>query len=105
MAFLSTGVGFCFMTQIGRYAHITKQAMQGYQIIQDNVYKTGETVQVLPFNTRTFIQADEADEVAQKTLSMSERTCFLHAAMRGSYPSLITAKLNGEALPLSTREI
>ena len=104
MTFLSTGVGFCFMTQIGRYAHITKQALQGYQIIQDNIYKTGEMVQVLPFNTRTFIQADEADEVAQKTLSMSERTCFLHAAMRGSYPSVITAQLNGTTLPLPDPE-
>jgi hypothetical protein len=101
MAFLSAGVGFCFMTQIGRYAHITKQALQGYQIIQDNVYKTGDdTVQVMPLDTHTFIQGDESDEVAQKTLCMSERTCFLHASMRDSYPSIIRAELNGEILPL-----
>ena len=101
MAFLSAGAGFCFMTQIGRYAHIAKQALQGYQIIQDNVYKIeGNKARVMPFETHAFLWADEADEIAQKTLSMSERTCFMHAAMRGSQPSIIRAELNGEMLPL-----
>jgi len=55
----------------------------------------------LPVNTQVFYEADEADEVAQKTISMGERTCFLHAAMRDSYSTIIQAELNGEALSLS----
>jgi len=107
LAYLSAGVGFCYMTQLGRYAHITKQHLQSYQIIQENIYvqdasdEAGLTGHAFPFDTHVFIEADEADEVAQKTVSMSERTCFLHAAMRDIYPSIIQAELNGEPLSIS----
>ena len=100
------GWALCYMTQLGRYAHITKQALEGYQIIQENVYTIEEgedgteVGHAHPFDTQVFYAADEADEVAQKTLSMGERTCFLHAAMRDSYPSNIQVQLNGEDLPL-----
>jgi hypothetical protein len=32
LAYLSAGIAFCFLTQIGRYAHITKQALDGYRV-------------------------------------------------------------------------
>lgn len=75
LAYLSAGVGFCFMTQVGRYAQITRQSMQTYQIIQDNLvlhqgnFQDGSrTAQTLPMDTHLYIEADEMDEVAQKTL-------------------------------------
>ncbi|MFQ5612570.1 MAG: OsmC-related (seleno)protein [Anaerolineae bacterium] len=107
LAYLSAGVGFCYMTQLGRYAHITKQNLRKYEIVQDNLFTISGSVadwsqmaRALPVDTQVFLEADEPDETAQKTLSMGERTCFLHAAMRGSHPSLIRAELNGEELPL-----
>jgi uncharacterized OsmC-like protein len=105
LAYLSAGVGFCFMTQVGRYAQITRQSMHTYQIIQENLvvhqghFADGtRTAQALPMDTHLLIEADELDEVAQKTLWMSERTCFLHAAMRGSVPVLVQATLNNQPL-------
>ncbi|HEX6386656.1 MAG TPA: OsmC family protein [Anaerolineae bacterium] len=95
LAYLAAGIGFCYMTQIGRYAHITKQKLNAYRIIQDNTFIVGETARALPLDTHVFLEADEPDEVARKTVWMSERTCFLHAAMRGSYPSAIQVELNG----------
>lgn len=110
LAYLSAGVGFCYMTQLGRYAHITKQNLKSYKIVQDNFFTvTGSAAdwsrlaRALPVDTHVYLEADESDETAQKTVSMSERTCFLHAAMRDSYPSLITAELNGETLDLPAR--
>lgn len=107
LAYLSAGVGFCYMTQLGRYAHITKQDLKSYRIVQDNVFTvTGATsdwsrlAQALPVDTHVYLEANEPDETAQKTVSMSERTCFLHAAMRGVYHSIIQAELNGAALSL-----
>jgi len=103
-AYTSAGVGFCYMTQLGRYAHITKQDLRGYRIVQDNVLSgpTSEggrgSAAALPFDTRVFLETDESEETAQKTLSMGERTCFLHAAMRAGLPSIIRAELNGELL-------
>lgn len=91
LAYLAAGVGFCFMTQIGRYAHITKQDLKAYSIVQDTIYQIGLTSSLAePVDTHTFLHTGEPDEVAQKTLSMSERTCFLHAAMRDTNRTRIT---------------
>jgi hypothetical protein len=96
LAYLSAGAGFCYMTQIGRYAHIVKQDLQSYRIVQDNIFTfrgdAGEqTLQAaaMPVNTQVFVTMNEPEEAAQKLVSMSERTCFLHAAMRTIKPTQI----------------
>jgi uncharacterized OsmC-like protein len=38
LAYLAAGVAFCFMTQIGRYAQITRQKLSGYRIIQETAH-------------------------------------------------------------------
>jgi uncharacterized OsmC-like protein len=110
LAYLTAGIGFCYMTQIGRYAHITKQDLQAYRIVQDNIFTvTGSAADwsrmahAHPVNTQVFLEANEPNQKAQKTVSMSERTCFLHAAMRGNHQSNIQAELNGKALSLPAR--
>jgi uncharacterized OsmC-like protein len=107
LMYLSAGVGFCYMTQIGRYAHITKQDLQKYEIVQNNVFTTSRSSEdgarighAHPFDTRVIMEADESNEIAQKTLSMGERTCFLHAAMRGRHPSILKVELNGQSFGL-----
>lgn len=99
LAYLAAGIGFCFMTQIGRYAHIVKQDLQGYSIVQDTIYRTGtDSAAAYPVDTHTFLQTGEDDEAARRTLYMSERTCFLHAAMRSSNKTQIKVALNGTEL-------
>ncbi len=96
LAYLSAGVGFCYMTQLGRYAHITKRDLKSCQIVQDNVFQVGGTASgelgsatAGPVDTHVFLTLDEPDEVAQTMVSMGERTCFLHAAMRGTHPTMV----------------
>jgi uncharacterized OsmC-like protein len=107
LAYLSAGIGFCYMTQLGRYAHITKQDLREYRIVQDNIFTmTGsakdwsQIAHANPVDTQVFLKAGESDETARKTVSMGERTCFLHGAMRGNYKSIIQAELNGKPLAL-----
>lgn len=96
LVYLAAGVGFCFLTQVGRYAHILKLALRGYSIVQDTLFSIGaEGSQAEPVDTHLFLQMDEAAEAAQQALFMSERTCFLHAAMRGSTMAQIQLTLNG----------
>jgi uncharacterized OsmC-like protein len=109
LAYLSAGIGFCYMTQLGRYAFITKQKLTNYQIAQDTVFSLSATsddaspvARALPVDTHVYLESEESDEVAQKTVQMSERTCFLHAAMRGQYPSKIQITVNGAAVDQST---
>ena len=84
LAYLSAGVGFCYMTQIGRYAHITKRPLMGYRIVQDSVFRPGAAE---PVETHAFLELDEDEAAARKVVYMGERTCFLHAAMRSANPT------------------
>ena len=104
LAYTAAGIGFCFMTQLGRYAHIVKQPLRSYRIEQRNVFRLGGAAEhgsAEPVDTRVFIQMEGSEETAVRFVSVGERTCFLHAAMRGSHPCSLTAKLNGESLLLA----
>lgn len=86
LAYASAGIGFCFMTQIGRYAKIKKYDLAGYSIEQTTNFEI-EAAQskVSPINTITHIQSDLTDEIAENILKMSEQTCFLHGAIKGQH--------------------
>ena len=106
LAYLSAGVGFCYMTQLGRYAHIKKQGLDSYRIVQKNTFPFDGSANdgsrkagVGPTDTQVFVDAQFAEEGdASKLVSMGQQTCFLHAAMRGEHPSRISVELNGEEL-------
>jgi hypothetical protein len=103
LGYLSAGVGFCYMTQLGRYAKIVKQDLGSYRIVQDNVFRPGgpgARAAARPVDTHLFVTLNDTDEGAQRLLRMGERTCFLHAAMRSSNRSQLSAALNGQSLVL-----
>ncbi len=96
LAYLSAGVGFCYMTQLGRYALITKKELESCRIVQESVFHSSEwdsgelqPATAEPVDTAVFLVLDEPDDVARKMVFMGERTCFLHAAMRGSHPTRV----------------
>ncbi|MEL0584108.1 MAG: OsmC family protein [Candidatus Thiodiazotropha sp. (ex. Lucinoma kazani)] len=91
LAYIAAGVSFCFMTQLGRYAHLAKQDLSDYRIVQDTWFSLpsatadGETAaQARPVNTHVFIDSSENDDAARKLVAMGEQSCYLHAAYRGS---------------------
>jgi hypothetical protein len=100
--FLAAGIGFCFMTQLGRYAHITKQPLSAYRIVQENRFHRLGSPELTadPVETHAFLELDAPQEEAQQLLYMGERTCFLHAALRGVNPSRLRAVLGGRELDL-----
>lgn len=95
LAYLSAGVGFCYMTQLSRYAHIAKLDIDSIRIVQHTRFSDGRAE---PVDTHVFIDANESAETVNSLVRMGEQTCFLHAAMRDAYPSEIQAKLNGQLL-------
>ena len=89
MSYLAAGLGFCFMTQFGRYASITKKRLDGYRIVQDIHFapggasgRTGRPGWADPVETHVYLATPEGEEFARRTLDMGERTCFLHATCR-----------------------
>lgn len=89
LALLSAGIAFCYMTQIGRYAHIVKQKLDGYSILQDSFFSlpgasggTGKAGQAHPLETHVHLTGPEDADFARRIVDMGERTCFLHALCR-----------------------
>lgn len=87
--YISAGIAFCFMTQLGRYAKIAKQDLDYYAIVQDTFFSlggasgaTGRAGAADPVETHVSLVTKADDEFARTALDMSEQTCFLHALCR-----------------------
>ncbi|MEX2525501.1 MAG: OsmC family peroxiredoxin [Gammaproteobacteria bacterium] len=87
--YISIGIGFCFMTQLGRYAKILKKDLSEYRIIQDTHFSlggasggTGKAGIADPVETHVYLTSNEDDDFAREVVDMGEQTCFLHAFCR-----------------------
>ena len=89
LTYLSAGLGFCFMTQIGRYAKIIGRSLGDYHIVQETRFSEGRPRAEPPLGgraaaprTHVHLNPDGDDDFARTALDMSEQTCFLHALCR-----------------------
>jgi len=95
LAYLSAGIAFCYLTQLGRYTHIVKKRLDGYRIVQDTRFSlpgasgasgtsggTGKAGQAETVVTHVYLDTPEGDDFARTLVDMGEQTCFLHAACR-----------------------
>jgi hypothetical protein len=111
LAYLSAGVGFCYMTQLGRYANIVKLGLNTYSIVQDNVFTLRGSARdenlrasAKPVDTHLFVKLDGSNDDAKKLLKMGEQTCFLHAAMRTSHRTRLQAEIKGTQVAIETSD-
>ena len=86
---ISAGIGFCFMTQFGRFVSMLNLDLPDYRIVQDSHFSlggasggTGKPGEADPIETHVYLETSENDKVAQEMLDISEQTCFLHAFCR-----------------------
>jgi len=89
ISYISAGIGFCYMTQLGRYAKIAKKDMSSYTITQDTHFSkggasggTGKQGTADPVETHVYINSEQDDDFARTVVDMGEQTCFLHAFCR-----------------------
>ena len=78
--YVAAGIGFCFMTQLGRYARIVRRDLSGYRIVQDLFLGDGMVVD--PVETHVFLDTKDGPDFGRTALDMSEQTCFLHGLCR-----------------------
>jgi hypothetical protein len=88
-SYVAAGIGFCFMTQLGRYAKIARKDLAAYRIVQDLHLSrggasggTGRAATADPVETHVFLDSGEDDAFARTAVDMGEQTCFLHALCR-----------------------
>lgn len=86
---IAAGIGFCFMTQLGRYAKIAKVPLGDYAVVQDTHFSlagasdgTGRAGTADPVETHVHLTSQGDDAFARAALDMAEQTCFLHAFCR-----------------------
>jgi organic hydroperoxide reductase OsmC/OhrA len=96
-SYISAGIGFCFMTQFGRYAKIVGANLERYRIVQDTHFSlggasaaTGLAGTAAPVETHVYLDTQEPDEFARTALDMAEQTCFLHALCKTSLKTKVT---------------
>jgi hypothetical protein len=77
--YISAGIGFCFMTQFGRFAKIVGRKLDSYRIVQDTRFAAGHADAV---ETHVYLDTPEDETFAREVLDVGERTCFLHALCR-----------------------
>ncbi len=86
LSYAAAGIGFCFMTQFGRYAKIVRKPLSEYRIVQDLHTSrggasgdTGSAGAADPVETHVYLFSEQNDVFARQALDMAEQTCFLHA--------------------------
>jgi OsmC-like protein len=89
ITYISAGIGFCFMTQFGRYAKILNTDLGDYQIVQDTRFSIGDPDAEPPHGgkadaprTHVYLTPEGLDDVARDALDVAEQTCFIHAMCR-----------------------
>jgi uncharacterized OsmC-like protein len=89
VSYMAAGIGFCFMTQLGRYAKIAKKHLAAYNVVQDIHFSpggasggTGQAGRADPVETHVYLDSEESPDFARAALDMGEQTCFLHAFCR-----------------------
>lgn len=105
-SYISAGIGFCFMTQLGRYAKIVGARLDGYRIVQDTHFSlggasggTGVAGTAAPVETHVYLDSREEDDFARTALDMAEQTCFLHALCKTDLKTKVSIQEFGDTAP------
>lgn len=104
-SYIAAGIAFCYMTQLGRYAHMGKLPLEAYRIIQDTHFSTGGATgghgtagRCDPVETHIYLDTGADDDTAQAIVRVAERTCFLHALCRDDVKAKVRFRRGRKAL-------
>ena len=79
-ALICAGITFCFMTQLARYIENMKMPITGVRVVQDSSYQIENKDAISSaLDTHLYINGTADDATCTTLLSVSERTCYLHA--------------------------
>ncbi|MBT3550592.1 MAG: hypothetical protein HN861_08140 [Rhodospirillaceae bacterium] len=90
LALLVAGIGFCYMTQLGRFAKMAKQDLKSYAITQDMSFGApgasgGTDAQATADAAVTHVHLEmDGDADPRLVTDMAARMCFLHSACAAS---------------------
>jgi len=95
--YLAAGIALCFLTQMGRYAQITRCDLDGYGVVQDLEFSL-DPAKIHSLVTHARVESGEDSETVRRYVDMSEQTCFLHASCRAGNPTQLKTEGNHEGI-------
>ena len=99
LAHAYAGIAFCFMTQLLRYVEHHHMKVRALRIVQLSPCRIESSLaQAQPLDTHVFVHTEETDEVMERLMQMSARTCYLHAALGQSLVPEVSLVLNDQAM-------
>jgi hypothetical protein len=98
LGLLSTGIAFCYLTQLHRYIDSQKLQISRPRLVQFTPFASNDQTHVGGIDTHLFLSGDAPEDLHVKLLTIAADTCFMHAAAAASVEPSIAVTLNGEPL-------
>lgn len=96
VAYLASGVAFCFMTQLSRYIEHMKFKVGGLRLTQIwdmPVLSDGDDQASMPsqMETHLFMNSKDQDVRCEQLMTVAVQTCYLHATLKSRLPPVFEA--------------
>lgn len=82
LAYLASGVAFCFMTQLSRYIEHKKFLVEGLRLSQVWDFPTDAKDGPGRIATHLFLNSKDSDVRCEELMRIAVRTCYLHATLQ-----------------------
>jgi len=107
LAYFCASIAFCMLTQVARYAKMTKLKVASMHLEQSMRFSmsgsmVAGTMQcgVVGLSQRLIIESDEPEDQVRKMVRMGKQTCYIHSALANPIPTTTEVELNGSALDI-----
>ncbi len=111
LAYFSVGIAFCTLTQMSRYAEMTKLNIKHVSLKQKiRFFMKGSALKGtlagggLGLQTDITVESDEPADKIREMVRIGEQSCFALQSLVQPVPVETTATLNGERLELAAKD-
>jgi len=98
LGLLSTGIAFCYLTQLHRYIDAQKLEIHRPRLVQFTPFVGSGRRRAAAIDTHLFLNGEAPEDLHVRLLTIAADTCFMHAAAASSVAPDVAMTLNGERL-------
>jgi len=95
LALLSSGIAFCYMTQLSRYIENMKMDIHGIRLVQMSPYEISQGCgHSMPIQTHLFLNGDAPEATHTQLLEIAAHTCYLHVTAATAHEPILDVVIN-----------
>jgi len=107
LAYFCASIAFCLLTQVSRYAKMTKLKISAMRLEQSMRFSMSGSMmagtmqsRVIELTQKIFVESDEPEDKVRKMVRMGKQTCYVHNALANPVPATTLVELNGTPLDI-----